>query len=283
MRAGTTLWAGLLFISLGFISTTGGAAITADQVVDYSAGTVKNSYWGDPYTVPSAALGLPDFTQNVPDKFDANGNQIAFADNSAITPFNASFNPQNVVAISNGGSLTLHLGSPVVIGPGAALGVHAAVGLNDASYPNGQNHDPAQTYTDARQADLLISADGMHWTDLGTHTFDVPTNIYTDISDPYGGHPGAVLADFSKPFTGNLHSFDGENWSQTLATLNGSAGGTWIDLSSVALPDVNYVRFSTTTGQTMYIDSVIGDSAVPEPGTAGILVVALASLGRRRA
>lgn len=282
MRAYATLSTGLLFVSLEFISATAGAAITANQVIDYSAGTVKNSYWGDPYTNPSAALGLPDFTQNVPDKFDTTGNQIAFADNSAITPFNASFNPQNVVAISNGGSLTLHLSSPLLIGPGAALGIHAAVGLNDASYPNGQNHNPAQTYTDARQADLLVSTDGAHWTDLGTRTFDVPTNIYTDVPDPYGAHAGTALADFSKPFTANLHSFDGESWSQTLATLNGSAGGTWIDLSGVALPDVSYVRFSTSTGQTAYVDAVVGDSAVPEPAIGSAIAIALAALLRRR-
>jgi hypothetical protein len=282
MRHTLALRAGLILTSSTFLCPAFGAAITANQVIDYSAGTVKNSYWGDPYTNPSAALGLPEFTQNVPDKFDASGNQIAFADNSVITPFNASFNPQNVVAISNGGSLTLHLGSPIVIGPGASLGVHAAVGLNDASYPNGQNHNPAQTYTDARQAELLVSPDGAHWTDLGTHIFDVPTNIYTDIGDPYGGHPGAVPADFSKPFTGDLHSFDAESWSQTLATLNGSAGGTWISLAGTGLPDVNYVRFSTTTGQTMYVDSVIGDSAVPEPVIGSALLIGLAALVRRR-
>lgn len=282
MRRAFAPRAGLVLLTGLFTGTATATVITADQVIDYSAGTIKSSYWGDPYTNPGAALGLPQLTQNVPDEFDAGGNQIAFADNSAITPFNASFNPQNVVAVSDGGSLTLHLGSPVVIGPGAALGVHAAVGLNDASYPNGLNHDPAQTYTDPRVADLLVSADGMHWTDLGTHTFDVPTNIYTDAADPYGGHPGSQLADFSKPFAGNLHSFDGQTWGQTLATLDGSAGGTWIGLSGVALADVNYVRFSTSTGQTAYVDAVVGDSAVPEPATGGAVVIVLVALLRRR-
>ena len=282
MRRGFVLRSGVLLAVSVLPAVARGAAITADQVIDYSPGTVKNSYWGDPYTTPQAALGLPNFTQGVPDKFDTNGNQIAFADNSAITPFNASYNPQNVVAISNGGSLTLHLASPVVIGPGAALGVHAGVGLNDASYPNGQNHNPVQTYTDPRQADLLVSPDGTHWTDLGAHTFDSPTNVYTDVPDPYGTHAGTAPADFSRPFTAGLHAFDGENWAQTLATLNGSAGGNWIDLSGAALPDVSYVRFSTSTGQTAYIDAVIGDSAVPEPAIGSAVVFAFAFLPRRR-
>jgi len=282
MRFAFALRAGLVPVSFAFVAPSFAAPITADQVVDYSAGTVKNSYWGDPYTTASAALGLPNSTQNVPDKFDASGNQIAFADNSAITPFNASFNPQNVVAISNGGSLTLHLGSPIVIGSGAALGVHSAVGLNDASYPSGLNHNPAQTYTDSRVADLLVSENGTQWTDLGVHTFDSPTNIYTDVPDPYGSHAGTTLAEFSRPFTGGLHAFDGATWTQTLAALDGSAGGTWVDLSGIPLPDVNYVRFSTATGQTMYVDAVVGDSSVPEPVVGGIVLFGIGALIRRR-
>ena len=282
MRPAFALRAGLVLLSFPFVAPVWSAPITADQVVDYSAGTVKNSYWGDPYTVPSAALGLPQFTQNVPDKFDTSGNQIAFADNSVITPFNASFNPQNVVAISNGGSITLHLGSPILIGPGAALGVHSAVGLNDASYPSGLNHNPAQTYTDPRVADLLVSGNGTQWTDLGVHTFDAPTNIYRDAPDPYGAQPGTTLADFSKPFTGGLHAFDGANWSQTLAALGGSAGGTWVDLSGIPLPDVNYVRLATATGQTMYVDAVVADSSVPEPVIGTVLLAVAGALIRRR-
>jgi hypothetical protein len=282
MRFAFALCAGFVLGSSAFVAPSFAAPNTADQVVDYSAGTVKDSYWGDPYITASAALGLPNPTQNVPDKFDVSGNQIAFADNSAITPLNASFNPQNVVAISNGGSLTLHLGSPIVIGPGAALGVHSAVGLNDASYPSGLNHNPAQTYTDPRIADLLVSENGTQWTDLGVHSFESPTNIYTDVPDPYGSHAGTAIADFSKPFTGGLHAFDGSTWSQTLATLDGSAGGTWVDLSGIALPDVNYVRFSTATGQTMYVDAVVGDSSVPEPLLGSVLVFGIGALIRRR-
>lgn len=283
MRHAFALRAGLVLFSSTFAATAPGAPITADAVVDYSAGTVKNSYWGDPYTIPTSALGLPDLTQNVPDKFDSGGNQIAYADNSAITPFNASFNPQNVVAISDGGTLTLHLSVPIVIGPGAALGVHSAAGLNDSSYPNGQNYNPAQNYTDPRVADLLVSGDGTHWTDLGVHPFDSPTNVFSDVPDPYGSQPGNTPADFSKPFFGGLHAFDGQSWAQTLATLNGSAGGTWFDLSGLAPGDVNYVRFATTAGQTMYVDAVVGDSSVPEPAAISLVVGLLVICVRRRA
>ena len=238
-----------------------GAGITADSVVNYTPGTVVNSYWGAPYTNSSAALGAPNPTQQVPDLFDASNNQIAFADNSAITQFNASYNPANVVAIQNaGGMLTLHLSSPITIGAGATIGVHSGAGLQDASFPNGQNLTPAQNYTDPRVADLQVG-DGTNWVDLGTKSFNNPTNIYTDATDPTGATPGKTLADFSKPFLGTVSSFDGKDFAGTLATLNGSGGGTWFDLSSVGLAQIDEVRFTTGDGEKLFVDAVVGDSA----------------------
>ena len=259
--SGGALWASAIGATALMVSSAH-AGISASQVVDYQPGTVVNSYWGAPYTNASAALGTPDPTQNVPDLFDSGGGQIAFADNSAITPFNASYNPQNIVAIQNaGGTITLKLSAPLTVGSGAAIGIHAAAGLQDISFPNGQNGNPATTYTDPRQADLAVSADGTNWVDLGDKTFDAPTNIFTDATDPTGNTPGTTLADFSKPFFGNLHSFDGENFSQVLATLNGSGGGNWFDVSGVGLTSIDYVRLSTSDGEKMFLDSVDATSA----------------------
>ena len=267
-----------IFASRGFTTP-----ITADQVVNYSPGTILNSYWGAPYTDASAALGLPNLTQNLAGQTDSSGNPVIYADSSVITPFNASYNPANVVAISNGGTLTLHLSNPIVIGPGAALGIHAAAGLQDAMLGTGQNSDPAKTYTDPRQADVSISRDGVSWTDLGDQVLNNPTNLYSDEPDPFGAKPGAALADFAKPFYGTLSSFDGKDWPGTLAVLDGSAGGTWFDLSSVPLSEANYVRLTTAAGETTYVDAVVGDSAVPEPAL-GMMICAIAGilLGRRR-
>jgi hypothetical protein len=277
-----------------------GAGITASQVINYQPGTIVNSYWGAPYTNASAALGTPDVTQNIPDIFSG-ATQIATADNSAITPFNASYNPANVVAIQNsGGTITLQLSAPVVIGAGAELGIHAAVGLNDSSYPNGQNSNPATTYTNPRQADIQVG-NGTTWIDLGDQTFGVPTNIYTDAPDPYGATPGTTLANFFQPFNGSLSSFNGEDFAQVLTTLNGSAGGTWFDLSSIGLSSIDEVRLSTSDGEEMFLDSVVATSAgstttsppsppppvttaVPLPGALamGAMVAPLALLSVRR-
>jgi hypothetical protein len=265
MVRSNALVAGVLLggAGVGAMSNIALAGITANQVVDYNAGTVVNSYWGAPYTDPSAALGTPDLTQNVA---GSAGPPQIFADNSAITPFNAQFNPQNVVAIQGaGGQITLKLSSPVVIGAGAALGIHAAVGFEDASYPNGQNSDPALAYTDPRMADLQVSGDGMNWVDLGDQAFENPTNIYTDATDPTGTTPGTVVANFFQPFNGSLSSFNGKDFPGTLAVLNGSAGGDWFDLSKLALSDVDYVRLTTIGGEKMFVDSVVADSSTGAP------------------
>jgi hypothetical protein len=280
----SALWASAVGAAALLVSSVR-AGISASQVVDYNAGTVVNSYWGAAYTNPSAALGTPDQTQNVPNLYDSGGNQIAFADNSAITPFNASYNPQNIVAIQNaGGQLTLKLSAPVTIGSGAALGIHAAAGLEDTNYPSGQAGSPATTYTDPRQADLQVSQDGTHWVDLGDKTFEAPTNIFSNATDPIGDTPGTTPANLFQPFYGGLNSFNGENFSQVLATLNGSAGGNWFDLSSVDLSNVDYVRFSTSAGEKMFIDAVVADTGSSSgtgsgpgsgPGTGPITAVPL--------
>lgn len=262
------LRASVLAGSIGLLVSAAHAGISGSQVVNYNAGTVVNSYWGTPYTTQSAALGTPDATQNVPDVFNGS-TQIAFADNSAITPFNASYNPANVVAIQGaGGTITLKLSAPVVIGSGAAIGVHAGVGLQDASFPTGQNLNPAVTYTDPRQADLQVSADGINWVDLGDKTFDNPTNIYSDETDPTGTKPGTTFSNFFEPFFGKLSSFNGADFAQTLSILNGSAGGNWFDVSGIALAQIDYVKLSTADGEKMFLDSVdgvSGASLVPPP------------------
>lgn len=262
------LWASSVGAVALLVSSAHGG-ISASQVVSYNAGTVVNSYWEAPYSNPSAALGTPNQTQNIPNIFDSGGNEIATADNSAITPFNASYNPQNVVAIQNsGGQLTLQLSAPINIGAGAALGIHAAVGIEDVNYPNGQAGNPAISYSNPRQADLQVSQNGTTWVDLGDKTFDMPTNIFTNATDPTGATPGTTLANPYQPFYGSISSFNGENFPQILTTLNGSAGGNWFDLSGVDLTNVDYVRLSTSAGEEMFIDSVVGDSATSS-GTGG--------------
>ena len=80
-------------------------------------------------------------------------------------------------------------------------------------------------------------------------TFDVPTNGYTDLTDPYSSSAGSVPSDFQQPFTGGLSSFGGLSYFDAggpdmLDLLAGSGGGTWLDISGTGLSRVGYIRFS---------------------------------------
>ena len=81
-----------------------------------------------------------------------------------------------------------------------------------------------------------VSEDGASWIRIGDVTFDMPTNGFTDLTDPYASLPGDELSDFQQPFTEPLASFDGLPYVDVseidiLDVLAGSGGGTWIDIS----------------------------------------------------
>jgi hypothetical protein len=264
-------------------AATAQSAITADAVVGYSAGTgAKAAYWGAPLNNPGAALGLPVANHDLDNLFDGES-QIAFADRSALTPFSPAFTPSEVVSFGAGGQLTVRLSGPVPT-YGATLGVHTGSGLNDNSWPTGQNFAAASTFTDARVAVVEISADNAAWYSLGSVTFNLPTNYYAvGLSNPYGDGPGTATADFAQPFTGTLADFNGRDWQGTLDVLAGSAGGTWIDLSAAvgAPAAIQYVRFSLPVGSadTFVLDSL---TAVPEPASLALALLGTPLVLRRR-
>jgi hypothetical protein len=238
----------------------------ASQVISYVSGTLA-----DPtYNNPSVALGGLD---PVTGSF---GGQTYY-----LTPFDPTFSSSELVEIGAGGSLVLKLAQTASTN-GYTLGVHTGFGLADANYPNGVNSNPA-SYTNSwvRRADVQISADGVNWGDLGPITFNSPSNYDAGTAtDPEGLTPGvAPAADPSQPFLGSLNSFDSENWQSTLATLNGSAGGTWINLTGVTdqngnpITGVNYVKFAvpanppldpkTGNPEIMMVDAIVGRSNIP--------------------
>jgi hypothetical protein len=90
-----------------------------------------------------------------------------------------------------------------------------------------------------------------------------------------------LVADFSKPFTGTLSSLNGLTYPQIVGLLDGSAGGTWLDVSGAGLSSVAYVRFDVPAveGQRLVLDAV---TAVPEPALGLSILPAIALLSRRR-
>jgi hypothetical protein len=261
MRYGPYL--GGLVVSLGVLGASSASAALSmgDSILHYDSG-------GNSYNISSSALGLPEA--------DAGDGYI-------LTPFNAAWQSSDLTGISAGGNLVLQLSSPIRT-DGRTLGIHAGVGLADVAWPGGVASQPAASYNSLRQASISVSDDGDVWASLGLITFELPTNYYSQgVSNPgYTTVAGTKVADFSRPFLGTLGDFDGKDWPQILTLLDGSGGGTWLDLSKTGLSQVNYVKFDVGTGQQMYVDSVVG-VAVPEPGAVLILLGAgLLGLRRRR-
>lgn len=271
-RRGARVILALGFLSPAIIPLAASAQVsTGASVVNYTPGSISTTYGSSD---GSPALGLP---APIVDSFGG------FED--YLTPFYAAYTPDEMVGIGPGGSLTLQMSEPVATN-GFTIGVHAGVGLNDANYPDGQNTSPATVYTDDRTADLSVSQDGIKWFDLGNVDFDEPSNYYADGSGgPYSNSPGTQVANFAQPFiqptADPLGVFDGTDWTGTLAALNGSAGGTWFDLSGSGLSSIDFVRFTVGTGQQMYVDSVVG-IPVPEPATLGVAAIGALLLARKR-
>jgi hypothetical protein len=247
-------------------------------VVSYDAGATPATG----YTTASAAVGQPErFT-----------GEVMFP--GVVSPFNPPFGANEIVSVGEGGHIVLrlsHYAIPQAAGP--EIGVFENVGLVDVNYPSGQAGAPAGTFGPLDSATVEVSEDGMEWVSLGERTFDVPTNGYTDLTDPYSSMPGGVPSDFQKPFLGSLSSFDGLRYwdasgSDILETLAGSGGGTWLDISTIGLPQVGFVRFSLdndldpNTSLNFELDAVsiasgaVGSPVVPEPATILQLLVATA-------
>jgi hypothetical protein len=205
-----------------------------------------------------------------------------------VSPFDPPYDTDQLVAVGVGGQITVKFNQPVSVGSGASIGVFSSVGLADNNYPVGVASDPATTLS-TQTAVVSVSADNIHWYSLGVQSFDIPENYYLNAVTPYDAAPPAnpQIANFGQPFTGTLDSFDGEDYQQILATLGGSAGGTWLNLSSTGLSEIQYVQFTEPAGVVpdgsyLTLEGVsASDLSVPEP--AGLLsLCALAGLLRRR-
>jgi hypothetical protein len=230
-------------LAVSFASPALGNAFFASEVVQYNAGTDPNNFWMN----SSSALDKP----------------AADTGFGMLTPFNGAYDASHITGVGAGGSLTLKLPQTAATF-GYSLGVHAAVGLNDTDWPNGNPGAAATPYTNRRAANVQVSLDGTNWVDLGNKIFTIPTNFYSEgVTTPgYQPTPGTTEADWAKPFTQPLSSFDNKTWPQILTTLNGSAGGEWINPSAPSLAGINYVRFNVPAGTPypMIVDAVVGNT-----------------------
>jgi hypothetical protein len=238
-------------------------------VVSYVAGTTPATG----FTTASAAIGEPE-------RFTGEG---VFP--GIVSPFNPPFSNTEIASVGEGGHLTLRLSHYAIAqASGPEIGVFENIGLADTDFPNGQAGTPAGTFGPLDSAIVDVSADGTNWVSLGSVTFDVPTNGYIDLVNPFSNTPGNVLSDFQQPFLGNLNSFSGLRYFDAAAPdmlqlLAGSGGGTWLDISGTGLAQVGYIRFSiaddlnSSSRLNFELDAVsiahaaTGGVVVPEPAT----------------
>lgn len=263
------------------------AAFFASAVVSFDQGG-GSSLWNDPAATLGAPAGLTGENPNASNFFNFP---------NVLSPFSGAYQGDEIFQIGEGGQLTIRLARYAIVGPGKRIGVFTNAGLFDSDYSNAINSTPASAFGGGK-AIVKVSEDNQNWVSLGEISFNIPNLFYTN-AGPYDTiAPSAPqLADFGVPFPGTLASFDGADWSATLAAFKVgnaySAGGTWLDLSATGLTQVGYIQFSIAddgdnlTGNTLAIDAVsIANGAegaqVPEPATLSLLTLAAAALLPRR-
>ncbi len=241
----------------------------ADKVVSYAAGS-----GGAPgYNNPATALGEPT-------RFTGVGTFPG-----AVTPFNSPYLDSEIVSIGTGGSLVVSFDEPVTNDAANPFGIDLLVFGNsffeDTSYPNGVVGKLV-----GGAGTIEVSPDGVNWTLVpGTEADGLfPTLGYADLTDPYSKVPGGMLSDFTKPVD-PLLVVAGLDFAQLVLAYNGSGGGAGVDIGALGLSAISFVRVSGAAGgATVEIDGFSDVTAVPTPGSAGLVLGAAwwLGVGRKR-
>jgi len=281
------------------VTTTAHAAIFATEVVSYIPGT------GGSLTNPAAALGGPSPDIGVGTGFDG-----------IYTPFNPPYEGSALVQIGTGGSITLRLSNFVTIDrtPGVfEIGVWENVGFSDFDFPNGKTAPTTTGFgLGSDYARVEVSADGITWYSLNNGDrilFDLAGNYFANATNSTTAPANPVVADFGKPFTyvdspylPTRESLTDKTLAQLLTAFNGSGGGNWLNLDSVPVDEIGFIRFSdpllgpdgsfggpndhTFELDFVAINTALAGAPTPEPTTAALLLVGLAlggTLRQRRA
>lgn len=232
------------------------------------------------YDVPASALGEPS-------RFTADP---LFP--SVVTPFASAYLPTQVCSIGGGGRLVLTFANPVVDDPGNPHGIDLLIFGNsffiDAAYPSGV---VGGFFGDGGIVE--VSADGVEWVEVPGLAADglFPTLGFED-GGPYATRPGIVPTDFTRPVDPLLGPLlVGMTHEEVVSAYAGSGGGAGIDLASVGLSEIGFVRISLPedAGFTIEIDAAsdVGTPASPPDldGDGGVgggdLAILLASWGEQ--
>jgi hypothetical protein len=250
-----------------FLNPSARAASFASEVVSYLAGTNIPAGYDD----PQVALGSPGrSTGNGP--FDGD-----------VTPFNTPYASDDVVSIGAGGSLVLRFADAVLDDPANPFGVDLLV-FGNAFFGIDFGTGLADGVLFAEPARIALSQDGLAWFDVGGVFADAlfPTLAYRDPADPFSSS-GTLPTSYTLPVDPGLGmaAFTGKDVAQIAALYAGSGGGTGVDLASVGLPWIQYVRIWQPGSDTWSADiDALAD--VPEPSVLILLALATVAFHGRR-
>jgi hypothetical protein len=243
------------------------AAAYATSVVDYQAGVLSGAVSG--YTTPGSALGAPATFNPAYPPFTPNP--------TPITPFDGPYTSDQLVAVGEGGSLTVHFAEPIrnqAANPyGLDFIIYGGMALTDLDYPNGLS-DGTVFGNLGGVTRISVSQDGATFYPLNPSLAPLTeAGLPTDSAGAFGVPANPALTPAA---------FAGKTLAEIRTMYAGSAGGASYDIGwaqdglgqSVSLAEVNYVRVDVLTGQT----KIDGLAAVPEPATWAIGLAGLIGL-----
>lgn len=241
----------------------------ADTLVSYVPGS--NATAG--YTNPGVALGEPTRFTGVSGGFPG-----------AVTPFNAAWEPDEIVSIGEGGELIVRFDEPVLDDPLNPFGIDLLVFGNawyvDTNWPNGIAGGVM-----SEGGVVSVSVNGSVWFEITGVQADgaFPTLGYLDLSNPYATSPGSVLSDFTRPVDPAFNA-TGRMFAEIVSAYGGSGGGVGIDIGAFGLSAISYVRVSNPVGSGMSpeIDAFADVAAVPSSGVLALLACVSVCGGARR-
>lgn len=226
----------------------------ADQVISY----VPGSNPVDGYTEPSTSAGPPErFTGEV-GEFPG-----------TVTPFSSPWGTDEIVSIGEGGELVVRFDEPITDELGNPFGVDLLV-FGNALYSLDSDTLLATGTIDSEAGVIEVSADGITYVAVPGVDADgaFPTLGYQDVTEPFPANPGSVLTDFTRPVD---PAFDPTDMDivQIAAAYDRSGGGAGVDLATVGLSAISYVRITNPVGSgvTPEIDALVDVRAIPEPAT----------------
>jgi hypothetical protein len=254
---------GSILVLASLSASVSDAASFATQVVSYTAGSNVPAGYDD----PTSSLGSP--TRSTGDgPFDGD-----------VTPFNAPYLPDQVVAIGAGGQLTVRFDEIVTDDPSNLYGIdlliygNAFLGIDFGS-------GLADGVIFGEPARVSVSQDGVTWVDADGIFADAlfPTLAYQDPTGPFSSG-GTIPTNFHRPVDPSLTAADfaGLDIAQIAALYNGGGGGVGLDLADLGLEWIEYVRVWQPEGDG-FAAEIDGFATVPEPGSLTLLGVGALAL-----